>query len=369
MSLEAITAAAVQSAVDAGTMPPAPDGTATSVDIAEPESTESAVVESADAGDTTTSVADPPADGTERKWPESFDGDTVKLLEELGYNPPTKDNRMPYSKALRQIAEGVKKARAKDAEASTKQSAEWKTKEERLSAFERMQQLANSDAEGFIRSLASQRPDLYARFLEAKREAATTSDKTETQTQRAADPEPEPDVKYDDGSVGYSAAQFKSHNEWLIREGKRQATEAMEARIKPIEEREKRAVQRAQLAQSTHAQEAKAEKRWGKLFTDNKDVILAAMVKDDELAKIERRRLTPFEDIVHEVLMPMKETALTADRNKVREELLKELNERKDAAKPKRAAVQAKDDDGDDNASLATEDIVRNAVRKAGLIR
>lgn len=371
MSLEAITAAAVQSAVDAGTMPDAVDGSPATTDVDVAESTESAVAESADAGDAA-AVGDAPADGTERKWSDAFSADEVKILEELGYNPPVKDNRMPYSKSLKGVVAGVLKARAKDAEASKKTQDEWKTKEERLTAFERMQQLANSDGEAFIRSLASQRPDLYARFLEAKRESAAVGDKTETQEARTADPEPTPDVKYEDGSVGYSPDAFKAHNQWLIREGKRQATEAMEARIKPIEEREKRTQQHAQLVQSTRAQETKAEKRWGKLYADNKDAILVAMQKDDANAPVIAytkegrpiKRLTPFEDIVHDVLMPLKETSLTADRNKVREDVLKELNERKDAAKPKRAAVQAKDDEGDD-APKSTEDIVRAQVEKA----
>lgn len=384
MSLEAIAAAAVQQAQEAGTLPPpasdsdvdfgADSGADTDADISADSSDATADAATDASATSADSSADAGAGGDARKWPESFSAEHIKVLEELGYNPPQKDNRMPYSKSLRQIAEGVLKARTKDSEAVTKREAEFKTKQDKLDAFDRMQQLANTDGEGFIRSLAAQRPDLYGRFLEAKRDDAATpkAERTPAQVERAADLEPQPDVKYDDGSVGYSAAQFQSHNQWLIREGKRQATEEFDKRLRPIEERERAVTARAKLQEQTQAQDAKAFKHWGKLYEDNKEAILAAMQADDAKAPIVGRtkegrpirKLTPFLEIVHDVLMPLKETALSADRNKVREEVLKELDERKAAAAPKRAAVQTTDDDLGD-APQTSEQIVAREVAKA----
>jgi len=385
MSLESIVAASVESAREAGTLPPSTEDTSadTATESVESDAADSVVSDTGgDGGDTAASVdtsntasdtgAAVGAATAERKWPDSFSEDDIKLAQELGLNPPVKDNRMPYTRAVKTALKLVRESRAKDADAVKAREAEsatWKAKAEN---FDRVNQLANNP-QAFLSWLASQRPDLYSRYLEAKREGDTTPDakKTDAQLARDADPEPQPDLTYDDGSKGYSAEGWKKHNEWLIREGRRQASEEFEKRLKPIEQERATLQQRAELKKTVDAQQAKARKRYGTLYDDHIAEVFAAVAKADAEAPIVGysksgqpiKRIVPFDDIVYDVLQPLKDAQLAADRNKVREEVLGELQTRKDAAATRKPAVSTKAVDEDTERS--TEDVVRAAVSAA----
>lgn len=267
-----------------------------------------------------------------------------KELEALGipaFDQTKRENRLPYRRMKKIFGNAQEKwkttHKAELAERDTKLTAA----EQRLQHMDSVDALIASDPDRYVAMLAAMHPDKYSRFVGRTPEAAKPAVDT-----AAADPKPEPDGQYADGTPGYTPAGMEKLLDWRDRQTAAKLKADYEERLKPLEEQrktleEQQKTQAQQRAAEEHraaqvpkikAQVAHASKTWGKLFDDD---YAKANAGDSEILKVmqandgkEGRPFLSFDAAVAQVLTPK----LYADRNTMREELLKEINGRPAAA-------------------------------------
>lgn len=171
--------------------------------------------------------------------------------------------------------------------------------------------LITGDPRNYLSELAKFDPR-YQAFLEEKRQ--------EAQQPLAI---PEPDVTLADGSRTFSLETFqKTLIPFIVEQAKKEAKAEAENALKPIREREEQQKTHATLRERTQSMIAEA-KNWPG-FGDHEQDILKALQEDSDKAKAAGKRPSlSLEAAYRQVVLPK----LSADRNKMREELLKELSE------------------------------------------
>lgn len=139
----------------------------------------------------------------------------------------------------------------------------------------------------------------------------------------AADTPPGPDYTAPDGSKGYTPEGLQKLLDWNADRATARATAAAEERLgkrfQPIEQREKALAQQQALTTkvSTTLEEASRMPQ----FTENQAEILAVLAADSEQAKTSGRYQHNLLSAYHQVVF----AKTSADRQKVREEIIKEL--------------------------------------------
>lgn len=364
--LSDIVAASISEARDEGTLPPpeepteSTDTTDTTTEPTEPQSTET--TEESPIEDTTEveQAAETTAETTETKKPTGDDDDAelTALLSEFGFKPlgaNARNNRIPYKDSRRIIGTAIKRAKEKLSTQLTERDTKIATYEKQLGDFQKVDQLIAQNPDQYMRMLSALHPALYGRYLtpaEAKKEAEQVANVPDAKD----DPEPQPDVKYDDGSVAYSPDQYKKYKSWERRDTLRELKGELDKELKPL--REQRTQGEAQAARAQRAREEVNQCRedWGELF-----------INEEKLAEQGKSGLMAY--CQQHPTLPLKRAAtiyfrdkLTADRTKIRQELIEEANKqptKKVSAVPSpRKATVSKE-----NQSL--EDIVREQFEKA----
>jgi hypothetical protein len=188
--------------------------------------------------------------------------------------------------------------------------------EKRAKALEAEQQeylqAIRGDETAFLTELAKVDPR-YARFLQAQTAAAA-----ETGT---GDPKPEPDLDLGNGAKTYSVQQHEKLAEWIARR-------LIDERLKPIEERDKAARERAAQAQAVEqvrtraVSQIEAAKQWPNWAEYEADV-LKALQADSEAAQAESR---PPRMTLREAYLEVHAKYLAADDTTKRQRLIDEAN-------------------------------------------
>ena len=313
--------------------------------------------------------------------PDAAKSDEDKVLDaellELGIKPPKdgRDNRIPYSRMRKIIANALKK-RGDVHELSKKELNEKITAlTERTGYMDTVDQMIVQDPEKYIGELARMYPTLYGRFAKGG---------TETKTEKVADPKddpkPGPDLTYTDGSTGYSPEGLDKLLEWNARQAETRAVVKARAEF----EEKYGPIKRSFDASQTHQQRNDAvlaivsEQRelWGEAFTKDevlgdKSLVLAAW--NTEVARLKglgtilrtpEQRRQVFARVTAKVLR----ASLAADRTKIKQELIDEQNkvvkERREASTivPGKVKTEETGETGDH-----TENLIREAMAAAGL--
>lgn len=323
----------------------------------------------ADAGDNLpTDLPDPVVDATDDAPVEAatdavVDPDldeTGKELFEAGIKPPKegeRENRIPYNRVTKIVENAKKKLReqqAKDLKERDDRLAGYATKEENWAKWD---QLIQSDAPRAVHMLAAMYPDQWRGYVAQKKEEAKQEAKV---TKSELGERPTPDYQFPDGSPGYTPAQFDKLQDWnrgkAKEEAKTELREEFEARYGPIEQSFKASQAEAKLADGIHSDLQEMRDTWGELFAaeeklGNDSEILKLMATDKKLT---------LKKATQRILM----NRLTANRTKVRAEVLAEMQARPAAvagAPGKTKAVE------ESSGPQSTEDIIRNAMRSANL--
>jgi hypothetical protein len=165
---------------------------------------------------------------------------------------------------------------------------------------------------------------------------------------------PDPDVQLPDGSRTYSIDGLKKLLEWNTSAVEARLLPKVDERLKPWQERDKQEQAAKAAEQATHAVRERTQKLIAEAqdwpgFKEHHNDILAALREDSAKAKAENRRPTlTLEGAYRQAVMPK----MSADRNKMREELLKEINSsaastptvpRTGGGTPKPAIVETRD--------------------------
>lgn len=255
--------------------------------------------------------------------PEPADGGLSAEMEALGLKAIAgKDNRIPYSRVVKILENARKqhgdKLAAEHRAALEAESKRYQEAQQRLQQYSVLDQNIANNPDWYIAELARHLP-AYQKYLAPQE-----------QPKPAQSTMPAPDVKFADGSPGYSSEQSQKLFDWIGQQAEERAFKRAEAayaqRIGPLEQQHK-AQQYLQQQQSQIRQEvAELHEVWGEKLVEAH--------KDDIIKYREEHPNTSLRVAAGHVLRPK----LEADRNRQREEILKELEARPKAAAPTPAA-------------------------------
>jgi hypothetical protein len=282
-----------------------------------------------------------------------------KELEELGIakpKPGQRDNRLPYSRVTKIIANAKKKWADKLA---ADHEAALKPLQAQKDSWDNAEKLAATDPDRYISLLATLYPQQYRKFLQQQKQEQVAPEAAKQQPAAQRDPEPQPDVKYSDGSLGFSPEQFAKLREWDRRESARQAKEEtakeFNERFGPIE----------QAFNATQADQQRLVTVRGHIDdlreTYGADVIDDPDVQKEIVAYMDANPKATLKASTRDVIKKRQDAErerFRADRTTMRAELLKELQAAPRAAsKAPAAPVRA---NGGREESM--DDIIRNAM-------
>lgn len=224
-----------------------------------------------------------------------------------------RENRIPYSR-VKKIAEKAAREKVKELEATyTPKITEFETKvkdyEGRLEKVAEFEKVMVNQPDKFLRML-SQIP-AYSQFFKQVEELRKGGTPTQP-TQAAKDDMPGPDQELSDGTRVYSLDGLKALNAWNRAEARKEVMAEVEKRYSPMES-EWQANQKIQ-AIIPQVQAQIADARTWPMFNENEEAIVTALRANQQLS---------LEGAYRQVVWPK----MTTDRNKMREEILKEVKQ------------------------------------------
>lgn len=279
-------------------------------------------------------------------------------LAALGIKAPVegqRENRLPYSR-VRKIVENARK-KLTDAHTTelTTRDGKLTAAEARLKLVEQAEQLASTDPDRYLAMLAKSNP-AYARFLASPAAEAKPAAK-------AVEARPAPDFTYEDGSKGYTEAGLEKLLQWNADQAVTAAVSRVEEtyskRFGPIEEQWKAQQVAAEQMPRINAQIERAVKTWGKTFEDDYKL----NDKSEVLQYMKANPDVPFDACVAAVMLPKAQL----DRNKMRADLLTEINARPAAAAKGVLPVAKVGAPATLDGPRRLEDVIAEAAAAAGL--
>lgn len=330
-------------------------------------------------------VADPDPDADPDPNAEVIDPDAVAkaaakvtnqdefdaLCDELGFRAPKagqRENKIPQSRVRARVKTALKKYSEKFGTERTDLTGKLSAADTELQTFRRVDQAIAAGATDpaaarrYIEMLAAVHP-AYKAFLGDGSTAAPAS--TVPQSIKDLGPKPGPDLKYDDGTTGFSQEQLDKRDEWLAASaeirGYERSKKEFETRFGPMETAHKTALERAAEQPRIEARVAAVREQWGELFLAQERTELAKK-GSSEIAKYQAAHPgVPFEQVVAAVLLPKLQT----DRTKMRTEILAELKRKPVASTAPIAAVKPGATE-EPTGPRSTQDVIREALREAG---
>jgi hypothetical protein len=254
------------------------------------------------------------------------------LVNEFGGN---KHNRIPYNRVRKIVDNALAK---RDAEHTEKLKSYEELKTQWEGGQNEFRQLVQQGPKQLLSVLAHYYPQQYAEFVQKAFAPA--------QQPAQAAPEPiQPDVQLQDGSYGYSQGLLDQVIEQRAAAIERAVEERLSQRFAPIENefKTRRLTEEASAKVTRQLEDARKLPK----FSENEDAIADALAADPALS-LERAYM--------QVVAPK----LQADRDKMRQELLAELN-----AKPRAASTPGRAPAAPVNSGpKTTEDVIRESLGK-----
>lgn len=258
----------------------------------------------------------PPSHGTNGKAVSEAE----QLLRDEGYLTERKpDGRWPYIprwKVVSMIESGLKKRAAAIEEERKKWDGERKTLSADAEAARQFRKLLDGDPRAMIAEIAKYDPRYASLLQEQARERPKVED----------DPEPQPDVHLGGGRYTYSLEGLQKRDAWRDRQLERRFEDKLKPyadREKALKEREERDAVERRISERGQAQIARA-KTWPK-WQDHEAAILKAL--QDDSAESERTGQPMKYGSIHDAYIDIVMPHLTGDHNKVRESVMRELNQ------------------------------------------
>lgn len=230
--------------------------------------------------------------------------------------PGGRENRIPYTRVKRITEKAVSDAKKEWESTTTPRIHEFETKqkdyEQRLERVAQFENVMVGDPDKFLNMLATL--PAYKSFFDHVRASYAAP---QPPTNGAAAPVvddgmPSPDQELSDGTHVYSMDGLKQLLKWQADQVEQRVTKKYEERYSPIE-KEWQATQRVQSV-IPHVRAQIENARTWHLFNENEGEIVEALKADQKLS---------LEGAYQKVVFPK----LVIDRNKMREEILKEVKQ------------------------------------------
>lgn len=280
-----------------------------------------------------------------------------RLLEESGVKAKRSDGRdnwIPYSKTVKIIENAKKKwadelgathkAELDKREADLKGHTEWRTQaEQRMTQMDAVGYIMKNDPKQFSKMLEQINPE-YKNLFAAVAAAAAP----------AAPAKPAPDVKYQDGSVGYSPEQYDKLMQWQHD----RAVEAAETRINErFAKEEKARKEEQQKREMSEAREKRVNEQMEDAYTwdgfkENEKEIVEALAANQNLT---------LEGAYRRVVMPK----YKANRDNMRSEVIEDINKVPKSVGGSPAIVKPAPVNNDE---VPLRDQIRAKLKKDGLV-
>lgn len=256
-----------------------------------------------------------------------------KKDDDLGpaLNKHGKENRIPYSR-VQKIAENAETKGYQ--KATTEFAPKIEAYESRLNQVSQVENLMFQKPAEFLSMLISKVPGYAEVFSQINQSLAPNAG-------NKAGSDFSADYQLEDGTPFYSDAKMKA----ILKAHADQVEARLAERYKPIEERFRQEQRQQAMMPAIRAQLAEAVK-WP-LFNESQNEILAVLKADQKIS---------LEGAYRQVVMPK----LAADRNKLREDLIKEINTKPIATGTKGAPAK-------NTATPNLDDQILNSIRKAGI--
>lgn len=301
-------------------------------DLVNPEPVDDAAPEADASADPT---VDPDA-GVEDPTADPLAGED-EFAKRFGIQPVSvtgRNNRIPYERVKKIIQKNEKEVAAKVAkEYETKfqpqlQEAQTKlqTYEQHLQRVAQFEQIMENDPRTFLQMLSGL--PAYKEFFDHIAQLAQGQGGQTAQPQQPqinpSDPMPEPDQAFEDGSKGYSMEGLRKLLDWQARQVEARAIQQAEQRISqryaPLEESFQRQQVHAQVSSQVEQQIAEA-RNWER-FNELEPAITKILQTDPRIS-LERAYMKAYQQAVAQ-----DRERLTADHNKVRSQVLAEIQKR-----------------------------------------
>lgn len=260
-----------------------------------------------------------------------------------------RENRIPHSRVQKIVAKAEKEVEGKYLPKLQEWETKWAEQEVRNQKVAQFEEVMVNDPARFIQTLHDNLPQyrellgpLYAPRPVAQNEQAAAEQ---------VDGMPGPDLEHPDGSLVYSEGGLKNLINWAISQGETRAVKTLEERYAPIEQSFQNYQYIQTVSQKVQNEIAEAQK-WP-LFKEHENDIVEALKKDQRLS---------LEGAYRQVVWPR----MTADRNKIREEVIAELKKAPASTAAPRAAARANVRPAG-NGPRSLEDVIRESVEGAGL--
>lgn len=270
-------------------------------------------------------------------------------------------NRIPHPRVKKMVESAVAKARS---EAETEFGQKISTYEQRIQEYEGVGQVMASDPDRFLAMLQQAYPVYRKYFGEAQGQPAQQQQQP---SYAQNDPMPQPDAVLADGTPAYSPEGFQRVQEWQARQVESRVLDKVNEQFGWVQqERQQRELIEAQRP-VVRQQLNDAMTNWDG-FQEHFDAILAELQNDRAgrltLHDAYRTVITRAHKAKLDEALKQAE-ALKADRNKIREEVLRELQTRPaaTAALPSGATPRT-ESGGDPNTVRDTRDVIREAIAK-----
>jgi len=311
------------------------------------------------------------ADGGQPSPPPVPPDELTQELEAFGIKAPAdgkEGGRFRWSQVRKVVENSRKKLNEQHTAVIRQRDQQLAQAGERLKNLDAVDKIIVEDPDRYIGILASIHPDKYGKFVKAGQAAAAAPVRP-----KPGEEPPGPDAEYSDGSRGYSTEGLRALLEWQAARVTDQVTEQVEAkyaaRFGPIEQEWKHTKAEAEFNAKhipiVRGQIAAAREMWGKGVDTHEAEIVKMMALNDGQ---QGRPYLSFDACVAKVLLPKHRT----DRNRMREDVLAELQGRPAAAGHTGTGAAAA---GSGQAASAAangnarslEEVIRGAVAASGL--
>lgn len=248
---------------------------------------------------------------------DDFDKEPEKIRDKNGREVV---NRIPQPRVKRMVENAVKKAEAAKDEAHAATTGALR---KQLDEFETYGVVMATDPERFMSMLAAAYPAYQQYAKGAAQPAAALPDE-------ASDPMPQPDGRLGDGTPAYTDKGWAAYNDWKDRQVERRVMAKVGEKYKYLDDQKAAEDARAAAVPRIRQQIADATEHW-EGFKDHADAILTELRNDTagRLSLHDAYRVVMLRNIAAEREGWAKEReTLKTDRNKLREEILAEINKR-----------------------------------------